>query len=156
MNVKFHICTITQIWNVFNMAVFLHTHTHTHGLQYPCETMRYQQGTYLNEIKLKWNNNAVAHIGGMKITVNVGFVFGCFQHCSLTDRVWGRQSRAFPTQTLPTAGWDTALLKHLTASLRELESQEASDSQSPRCEEDGHRFSDAHERLKDADAQNCS
>ncbi len=60
------------------------------------------------------------------------------------------------TQTPPPACWNAALLKHLTTSLRKLESQEASDCQSPRREEDGHRFSDAHERLEDADAQNCS
>lgn len=58
-----------------------------------------------------------------------------------------------PNSTLPPAGTEATLLKHLPPRLRQLQRQEAADRQRARGEQDGHGFGDAHKGLEDADPQ---
>lgn len=58
-----------------------------------------------------------------------------------------------PNATLPPAGVEAALLKHLPPCLRELQRQEAAGRQRAWGKQDGHGFSDAHKRLEDTDPQ---
>ncbi len=99
------------------MAVFLHTHKYTQGFQYSCVTSAGSISIHvdLNEIKWNWNNITTAHIGGMEISVNVGFVLAAssIAHSRTGSNsndttlhywsTWPRVSGSLRAKKLPTA-----------------------------------------------------